>query len=148
MKIIIFYFCAYFLSRLKNKAKNFEHVLYINERKRPKKGTPGPSGAKKGYLLKPSKKRTHEPCHWSKAFCTCFSRIKRRHTRVCLLCLTFNCFLSFCSQRSSIVPPYALYTNADARGDPLHLHYSHHATRATHVSARFAVATRIPCVVA
>ena len=40
----------------------------------------------------------------------------------CLLCLTFNCFLPFLlfldSQRSSIVPSYAPYTNAVmVRGD-------------------------------
>ena len=59
---------------------------------RLKTGSPGPFGAKNRYALKSSEKRTHEPCHWSRTYCTCFSRIKRRHIRVCLLCLTFNCF--------------------------------------------------------
>ena len=51
-----------------------------------------------------------------------FGRIKPRYTRVCLLCLTFNCFLSFFSQsnKPSIVPPYAPRTNASVRIDPLH----------------------------
>ena len=40
-----------------------------------------------------------------------FRRTKPRYTWVCLLCLTFNCFLSFCSQSealhtSTLRPPY------------------------------------------
>ena len=52
-----------------------------------------------------------------------FAQIKPRYTRVCLLCLTFNCVLSFPSnQRPAIVPPYAPHANADLRGDPLQQH--------------------------
>ena len=89
------------------------------------------SGQKQVYLvrlgpktgsLKSSQKRTLRALLGPKRIVPVFGRIKPRYTRVCLLCLTFNCFSSFLSQskRPSIVPPYAPHTNADLRGDHLH----------------------------
>ena len=108
-----------------------------------KTGTPGPFGAKKQVRTK-IKSKTH-PRTLPLVDNVCISRRKRRHVRVCLLCLTFNCFLSFRSQSEILHSStlYAPYTNADARGDPLHLHNPRHATQATHVSACFAAAARI-----
>ena len=79
-----------------------------------------------------------------------FGRIKPRYTGVCLLCLTFTCFLSCLAKRgavhsstvrlrwviqgnNTITPPCAPRTNADVRRDPLHPPPRH--IRATHVSA-------------
>ena len=95
------------------------------EGQRPKTCTPGPFGPKNKYQVHTKiyqvKNAPHEPCHRSVTHCVSFCRIKRRHTRVCLLSLTFNCFCRFAAnQRSSIVPPYAPYTNDGARGDPIH----------------------------
>ena len=78
-------------------------------------------GPKNRYILKSSQNAPREPRHWSKTHCACFCRIKPRYTRVCLLCWAFNCFYRFlANQRRSIFPPYALFTNADVRGDPLY----------------------------
>ena len=67
------------------------------------------------------KSAPYESCHWSKARCTCFGRIKPRYTRfVYSAWLTTVSCLFLANQRPSIVPPYAPHTNADVRGDPLH----------------------------
>ena len=88
----------------------------------PKTGIPVRLGPKTGTYQNQVKNATHEPCHWPKAHCTCFWPDKAQVHPSCLLCLTFNCFLSFFSQskRPSVFPPYAPHTNADVRGDPLH----------------------------
>ena len=70
----------------------------------PKTGIPGPFRAQNRYILKSSHNRTlsYEPCYWSKAHCTCFWPDKAQVHRVCLLCLTLNCFLSFLSQSEAL----------------------------------------------
>ena len=62
------------------------------------------------------------PCHPSKAYCTCFWPATRQVHRSLSTLLEFQpIFVVFvANQRSSIVPPYAPQTNADARGNPLH----------------------------
>ena len=57
----------------------------------------------------------------------------------CLLCLTFNCFLSFFSQSealhsSTLCPPYECRCTG---GPPSTLHTPHHAVRATHVPGMY-----------
>ena len=72
------------------------------------------------YKIK-SKVHPTSPAIGPKRIVPVFGRIKPRCTRVCLLCLTFNCICRFiANQRPSIVPPYVPHTNADGRGDPLH----------------------------
>ena len=65
-----------------------------------------------------SKAHSTSPATGPKRIASVFRRIKPRHARVCLHCLTVFCrFLV--NQRSSMVPPYAPQLNADVRGDPL-----------------------------
>ena len=79
------------------------------------------SGQKQVYLLRLGPKtgnskikyKTHStsPAMFQSALYLFWGRTKPRYTRVCLLCLTFNCFLSFFSQSetlhsSTLCPPY------------------------------------------
>ena len=58
-----------------------------------------------------------------------------------------NFFLFLANQRSSIVSPYAPYTNADVRRDPSTPHISHNVTPTTHVSACLTAVARSSCIV-
>ena len=67
-----------------------------------------------------------------------FGRIKPRYTRVRVLCMTFNCFLSFFSpseilHSSTLCPPYEC--RRTGRPLPQTLNTPHHAIRATYASA-------------
>ena len=46
-----------------------------------------------------------EPCDWPASHRTCFWLEKVRYTWFCLLCLVFNCFCRFFSQRPYISAP-------------------------------------------
>ena len=74
-------------------------------------------GQKQVHFKTKSRAHPTSPAQGPKRIVPVFGPIKPRYTRVCLLSTVF---LSFLSQRPSIVPPYAPHTNADGRGDPLH----------------------------
>ena len=79
-------------------ARNYHYLRLAFYIRGQKQVYPVRLGPKTGTFWNQVKNAPHEPCHWSKSHSNCFCRVKPRRTRVCLICLTFNCFLSFFSQ--------------------------------------------------
>ena len=77
------------------------------------------------------------PCHWSKAYCTCFwpdaAQVHRILSTLLDFQLIFVVFLA--NQRSSIVPPYTPQRMPTHGENPSTLHTPHHVMGATQVSA-------------
>ena len=101
-------------------------------------------GPKTGASYNQAKSAPYEPCHWSKAHCTCFWPYKARVQSSLPTLLDFQLFFCrfFANQRPSIVPPYGPHTNADVRGDPHTPHPTPRHTRNTRIRLRTSTETR------